>query len=165
MTLASRHRFRNSSPGGPRPSTLLFVTEAPHNTESLRVSSKETFCFFETWMPERRTNPPSPTASTNAPGPPPDIFQWALNPDDMLGFLLQIGSTNVPRSSTANMRRWPNVDVGPAVNQRLMFAGSVGLSYPAKMRRWPNIGSLVGQRRRRWANSKPPLGQRLMFAG
>ena len=33
------------------------------------------------------------------------------------------------------------------------------------MRSWSNVGLLVGQRRRRWANSKPMLGQRLMFAG
>ena len=29
----------------------------------------------------------------------------------------------------------------------------------------PNFGLLLGQRRRRWANSKPALGQRHMFAG
>ena len=29
----------------------------------------------------------------------------------------------------------------------------------------PSIGLLLGQRRRRWANSKPTLGQRIMFAG
>ena len=29
MTLSSRHRIRNSSPGGLRPSTLPSVTEAP----------------------------------------------------------------------------------------------------------------------------------------
>ena len=33
------------------------------------------------------------------------------------------------------------------------------------MRRWPDVGLLLGQRRRRWANSKPTVGQRLMFAG
>ena len=33
------------------------------------------------------------------------------------------------------------------------------------MGRWPNVGLLLGQRRRRRANSKPKLGQRLMFAG
>ena len=36
---------------------------------------------------------------------------------------------------------------------------------PANMRHWPNVGLLLGQRRRRWANSNPTLGQRLMFAG
>ena len=31
--------------------------------------------------------------------------------------------------------------------------------------RWLNVGFLLGQRRRRWPNSKPPLCRRLMFAG
>ena len=35
----------------------------------------------------------------------------------------------------------------------------------ANMRRCPNVGLLLGQRRRRWANSKSTSGQRLMFAG
>ena len=35
-----------------------------------------------------------------------------------------------------------------------------------KMRCWPNVGLLLDHRRRRWANSKPALGQRwVMFAG
>ena len=29
----------------------------------------------------------------------------------------------------------------------------------------PNVGLLLGQRRRRWANSKPTLGQHPMFSG
>ena len=33
------------------------------------------------------------------------------------------------------------------------------------MRRWPNVGLLLGQRRGRWAISKPTLDQRLMVAG
>ena len=37
--------------------------------------------------------------------------------------------------------------------------------YPSKMRRWTNVGFMLGQRRRRWANIKPTLIQRLMFAG
>ena len=39
----------------------LSVTEASHNIESLRVSRKETYCFFETWRPEWWSNPWSPT--------------------------------------------------------------------------------------------------------
>ena len=39
----------------------LSVTEALHNIKSSRVSGEETFCFFETWMPEWGLNPPSPT--------------------------------------------------------------------------------------------------------
>ena len=37
------------------------VTEAPHNIESLCVSGEKTFCFFETWMSERGSNPRFPT--------------------------------------------------------------------------------------------------------
>ena len=33
------------------------------------------------------------------------------------------------------------------------------------MKRWPNVGLLLGQRRRRLANSDPTLAQCLMFAG
>ena len=36
---------------------------------------------------------------------------------------------------------------------------------PENMRRWSIVGLLLGQRRRRWANSKPTLVQQLMFAG
>ena len=48
VTLPSRHRIRNSSPGALRPSTLLLShggSNAPHNTYecSLRVSGEEIF--------------------------------------------------------------------------------------------------------------------------
>ena len=35
----------------------------------------------------------------------------------------------------------------------------------ANMKHWSNVGLLLRQRRRQKANSKPTLGQRLMFAG
>ena len=38
-------------------------------------------------------------------------------------------------------------------------------SNPANTRRWGNVGFMLGQRRRRWANIKPTLAQRLVFAG
>ena len=44
-------------------------TEAPRNIESLRMSREETFCFFETWMPERGSNPRSPTSQADSPRP------------------------------------------------------------------------------------------------
>ena len=34
----------------------------------------------------------------------------------------------------------------------------------ANMRRWLNVGLLLGQRRRRWVNSKPTLSQHPIFA-
>ena len=36
---------------------------------------------------------------------------------------------------------------------------------PADTTHWPNVGSLLGQRRRRWANNYPTLGQCLVFSG
>ena len=36
---------------------------------------------------------------------------------------------------------------------------------PENTRRWPNAGLMLAQRRRRWANISPTLGQRLVFAG
>ena len=42
------------------------VTEALRNIEYLQVSREETFCFFETWMPERSSNPRSPTCQAGS---------------------------------------------------------------------------------------------------
>ena len=36
---------------------------------------------------------------------------------------------------------------------------------PVNTRRLPNAGLMLGQRRRRWANIKAALGERLVFAG
>ena len=36
--------------------------------------------------------------------------------------------------------------------------------YPTSMRRWPTVGLLLAHRLRHWPNSKPTLGQRLVFA-
>ena len=55
MTLSSRHMIRNSSPGGPRPSSYLSVTEAPHNTEFHTWMGKKHFCFFQTAASGNRT--------------------------------------------------------------------------------------------------------------
>ena len=46
--------------------------------------------------------------------------------------------------------------------QRATPSGNV---IPANTRRWPNDGLMLGQRQRRWANIKPTLLQRLVFAG
>ena len=46
---------------------------------------------------------------------------------------------------------------------RRMLA-AVLLHHPANTRRSPNVGSIMGQRRRRWANIEPTLGERLVFA-
>ena len=48
MTPPSRHRIRNSSQGGLRPSMLHLGHEDSPQIEYLRMSEKETFCFFKT---------------------------------------------------------------------------------------------------------------------
>ena len=40
-----------------------------------------------------------------------------------------------------------------------------GFSFQANTRRLPKVGLMMAQRRRRWANSEPTLGERLVFAG
>ena len=37
--------------------------------------------------------------------------------------------------------------------------------FPANTRRWPSAGLMLAQRRRRWVNISPALGQRLVFSG
>ena len=37
--------------------------------------------------------------------------------------------------------------------------------YPATMRRSTKVGSMLGQRRRRWPNTEPIFGERPVFAG
>ena len=55
MTLPSRHRIRNSSPGRAR---YLSVTEAPHNTDFHTWMGKKHFCFFQTAETGNRTPNP-----------------------------------------------------------------------------------------------------------
>ena len=53
MTLPPRHRIRNSSPAGLRPSTLLLGHEgSPQNFEWM---GKKHFCFFQTAETGKRT--------------------------------------------------------------------------------------------------------------
>ena len=47
-----------------------------------------------------------------------------------------------------------------------LYMGTNYYSEPtANTRRPPNVGSMLGQRRRRWTNIEPTLGERLVFAG
>ena len=57
MTLPSRHRTRNSNPGGLRPSTLPLGHRRPPTILSLRVEwmGKKHFCFFQTAETGKRT--------------------------------------------------------------------------------------------------------------
>ena len=76
------------------------------------------------------------------------------------------------------LRRWPNIE--PTQDQRVYRAGCLSEIYvhlyvdhgclgpvtsPANLRRLPKVGSMLGQRRRRWANIDLTLGDRLHVAG
>ena len=56
MTLSSRHRIRNSSPGGLRPSMLPLGHGAPHNIDFHTWMGKKHFCFFQTAETGNRTS-------------------------------------------------------------------------------------------------------------
>ena len=61
MTLPSRHRIRNSSFVGLRRSTLPLSHGGSPQCSIFMSERRETFCFFETWMPEQGSNSRSPT--------------------------------------------------------------------------------------------------------
>ena len=39
------------------------------------------------------------------------------------------------------------------------------IHYPENMIHWPNVGSILGQRRRRWTDIDPTLAQFIMLTG
>ena len=74
ITLPSKHKIRNSSPGGL--GRVRYLSEAPHNIKSLRVSREGT--FFVSLKPKsqngfrnRDLRLSKQAALTTAPGPPP----------------------------------------------------------------------------------------------
>ena len=78
MTLSSRHRIRNSSPGGLWPSTLPLGHGGSPQYWVSHVVREETFCFFQTAEIGNRT--PNSIAwkaavLTTTLGPPPDRLQ------------------------------------------------------------------------------------------
>ena len=66
MTLPSRHRIRNSNPGGLRPSSLLLGEHVQEGSPQFfylyKWAGKETFWFLKTWLPERDSNPRYPNS-------------------------------------------------------------------------------------------------------
>ena len=72
----------------------LSVTEAPYTTESSRVRRVETFCFFETWLPER-----DETASSAVIG---------LLCNHLFKFSTTWCCASLPRSTTSRGWKWYN---------------------------------------------------------
>ena len=56
MTLSSKHRIRNSSPGGLRPSSLPLSHRGSPQYCVSHVDLEETFCFFQTTETGNRTS-------------------------------------------------------------------------------------------------------------
>ena len=66
MTLPSWHRTRNSSSGGLTPSTPPLSHGGSPQYWIFTSERGKTFCFFETWMPERTSNPRHPSLQTGS---------------------------------------------------------------------------------------------------
>ena len=104
ITLPSRHRIRNSSLGGLRPSTLHLShggSSVLHNT--YEWAGKKAL-LFETWMPERGTNPRSPEFSSRP------LYNHCISP--ALPKLLQLGVHQFQREISKN--------VCPEINEKKM---------------------------------------------
>ena len=81
---------------------------------------------------------------------------------------------NVGPTSRTAAQHWPNIgSIVSAVNSQLSMLcltvcdrDNLALFVcPSIWGRWPSAGLIVGQRRRRWSNIKPALGERLVFVG
>ena len=59
-------------------------------------------------------------------------------------------------------KRWTNV--GSMSGQRFNIGSSLHVNYPANTIHRPNVGTMLGQRRRRWTNIVPALGWCIVFA-
>ena len=59
----------------------------------------------------------------------------------------------------------PEVKASHLIDFILFSITWLSLHIPANTTRWPNAGLMLAQRRRRWANISPALGQRVVFAG
>ena len=118
MTLSSRHRIRNSSPGGLRPSTLPLGHGGSSQYWVSHVDGEETFCFFQTAETGNRAPnssvkgsganhyPRSPVQQVNACGHfPENTIHWS-NAGSMLG----------------RRRKW-RANINPALSQCIVFAG------------------------------------------
>ena len=55
--------------------------------------------------------------------------------------------------------------VSSFTRQYFRTAASSEPRLPANTKHWPNAGSMLGQRRRRWSNNKPALGECFVFDG
>ena len=130
MTLSSRHRIRNSSPGGLRPST-----EAPHNTNFHTWMGKKQFCFFQTAETGNRT-PDSGVKGSGASHYPRAPARNAVKHTICVIFpiWIQLSADNGHVQQTRYIlpmllycscqRRRPRHNINSSTAQRVVFLGS-----------------------------------------
>ena len=86
MTLPPDIEFEIRAPAVRDWARYLWVTVAPHNIKSLRVSGEETFCLFETWRPECDSNPRPPTFYTGSFSHCTRTPFWSLVPSNVISW-------------------------------------------------------------------------------
>ena len=139
MTLPSRHKIRNSKPGGLRPSTLPLGHGGSAQYCVLRVDGEETILFF------------SQTAETG---------KRAQNSS-----VKGSGANHYPRAPTLPVKCYkPGVTSSSLSGIAIRIPGAAQ-TCPAAKKCLTKIVSMLGQRRRRWASIETILFERLVLLG
>ena len=151
MTLPSRHRIRNSSPGGLRPSTLPFGHGGSPQYWLSHVDGEETFFIS--------FKPPRPGTEPRSLKPMEDFFLTAHNPANTRR------CPNVGLMFDHCLRSWPNISA--RLGQCLVFVGiylSEGVDMPSEgvmtfdVLFELHVGLMFAYRLRRCPNMSPTLG-------
>ena len=70
---------------------------------------------------------------------------------------------------TEKVQKYPGLcndaSLKPVLTQSIYCPGSENFAHPVNTRLWANIGSMLVQRRRRWAKIRPTIAQCSVFAG
>ena len=170
MTLPSRHRIRNSSPGGLRPSTLPLGHGGSPQYWLSNVDGEETFLVsFKPPRPgtEPRTLAWKAAGQTTTLGPPPTNVLYLLGIAAGL-VLLIYAYMPTPNQCLLNVGQYPF-----SPSQYFMLPVPACWQY---MMLWTTADAdqtlastvtqywlMFGQRRRRWANISLALDQHLVF--
>ena len=160
----------------------LSVAEAPHNTDFHTWMGKKHFCFFQTAETGNRTPNSGVKGSganhyPRAPALTWNRLEWLgvlrlnwtylLNMVNMVNIICPLSLFAMILHNSWACLSWHSRPVnvnclqywsGRHRGHRLLLA-------PIKPTHWPNVVLLLGRRRRRRANIKTILGQRLVFAG
>ena len=138
MTLSSRHRIRNSSPGGLRPSTLpLGHGGSPQYSH---VDGEETFCFFQTAETGNRTPNSSVKGSVST-----SRSHWSDPEARELYPMLCYCRPSVEDDGPTITQHWVNVSCMLGIYSRddsIYYVWKVKCFFPAHSWRFNFVGSL-----------------------